>query len=108
MLLNQNALRMRLKDGVDVNAYYIDLIQYFQILLKYSLYQSVQPFISMEFLNEVMIPIIDKIDIEEISNLYKKSLNNLFYAKQLIQEAKKDVEDLIEGNFDMSKVKANN
>ena len=106
LLLNQNALRMRLKDGVNVNPYYIELIlqsQYFQILLKYSLYQSVQPFISMEFLNEVMIPIIDKVDMEEISNLYKKSLNNLFYAKQLIQEAKQDVEDLIEGNFDSQK-----
>ncbi|WP_195923709.1 restriction endonuclease subunit S [Clostridium tepidum] len=111
LLLNQNAVRMRLKDGVDVSSYYIDLIlksQYFQTLLRYSLYQSVQPFISMEFLNEVMIPIIDKTEREEISNLYKKSLNNLFHAKKLIFEAKQDVEDLIEGNFDVSKVKVNN
>ncbi len=111
LLLNQNAIRMRLKDGTNVSTYYIELIlqsQYFQTLLKYSLYQSVQPFISMEFLNEVKIPIIDKIEREDISNLYKKSLNNLFYSKQLIQEAKQDVEDLIEGNFDMSKIKVNN
>ncbi|NMB95007.1 MAG: restriction endonuclease subunit S, partial [Clostridiaceae bacterium] len=61
LLLNQNAIRMRLKDGTNVSTYYIELIlqsQYFQTLLKYSLYQSVQPFISMEFLNEVKIPII--------------------------------------------------
>jgi len=110
LLLNQNAIRMRIKEGIDISPYYIELIlqsQYFQTLLKYSLYQSVQPFISMEFLNDVVIPIIDKTKIENISNLYEKSLNNLFYAKQLIQEAKQDVEDLIEGNFDMSKVKAN-
>lgn len=111
LLLNQNAVRMRLKDAVDVSSYYIDLIlqsQYFQTLLRYSLYQSVQPFISMEFLNEVMIPIINKTEREEISNLYKNSLNNLFHAKKLIFEAKQDVEDLIEDNFDMSKVKVNN
>jgi restriction endonuclease S subunit len=110
LLLNQNAIRMRIKEGIDISPYYIELIlqsQYFQTLLKYSLYQSVQPFISMEFLNDVVIPIIDKTKIENISNLYEKSLNNLFYAKQLIQEAKQDVEDLIEGNFDMSKVRAN-
>lgn len=110
LLLNQNAIRMRIKEGIDISPYYIELIlqsQYFQTLLKYSLYQSVQPFISMEFLNDVVIPIIDKTKLENISNLYEKSLNNLFYAKQLIEEAKQDVEDLIEGNFDMSKVKAN-
>ena len=29
-------------------------------------------------------------------------------AKQLIQEAKHDAEDLIEGNFDITKIKVNN
>jgi type I restriction enzyme S subunit len=43
----------------------------------------------------------DKIEVESKIILITKE------SKQLIQEAKQDVEDLIEGNFDMSKVKAN-
>ncbi len=105
ILLNQNAIRLRIKDKYD--SYYVDMLiksKYFQNLLKYSLYQSVQPFISLEFLNKVEIPIIDDDLVEKISKLYSQNLSNLYLSKQLIQEAKQDVEDLIEGNFDMSKL----
>ncbi len=42
-----------------------------------------------------------------IGGKYKAYVEQMNKSKQLIQEAKQDVEDLIEGNFDMSKVKAN-
>lgn len=105
ILLNQNAIRLRINDKYD--PYYVDMLiksKYFQNLLKYSLYQSVQPFISLEFLDEVEIPMIDDDLIERVSKLYSQSLSNLYLSKQLIQEAKQDVEDLIEGKLDMFKL----
>jgi len=36
--------------------------------------------------------------------LYQHSLKCIEIGKQLIQQAKQDVEDLIEGKFDMSKL----
>jgi hypothetical protein len=45
--------------------------------------------------------------INKITENYRRIIDNIYTSKKLIQEAKQDVEDLIEGNFDMSKVKAN-
>ena len=62
-----------------------------------------------EDVSKIIVPILD-FSLEELNVM--KSAVELGYrytkeSKQLIQEAKQDVEDLIEGNFDMSKVKAN-
>ncbi|CRZ35816.1 type I restriction enzyme S subunit [Herbinix hemicellulosilytica] len=76
--------------------------------ISYSLSTGVaQPNIALEELNNIVIPqlannIMDKIHHNVLNSLIKHK-----ESKQLIQEAKRDVEDLIEGNFDMSKVKAN-
>jgi len=76
--------------------------------ISYSLSTGVaQPNIALEELNNIVIPqlannIMDKIHHNVLNSLIKHK-----ESKQLIQEAKQDVEDLIEGNFDMSKVKAN-
>lgn len=63
-----------------------------------------------EDISKIIVPILD-FSLEELNVM--KSAVELGYrytkeSKQLIQEAKQDVEDLIEGNFDMSKVKADN
>lgn len=57
---------------------------------------------------DIKIPIIEKNIQDDIGVNYKKSLENLQTAKILIKQAKQDVEDLIEGNFDMSKIKEGN
>jgi hypothetical protein len=62
-----------------------------------------------EDVSKIIVPILD-FSLEELNVM--KSAVELGYrytkeSKQLIQEAKQDVEDLIEGNFDISKVKAN-
>ena len=62
-----------------------------------------------EDVSKIIVPILD-FSLEELNVM--KSAVELGYrytkeSKQLIQEAKQDVEDLIEGNFDMSKVRAN-
>ena len=63
--------------------------------------------ISVDDLINIDIPYIDDEKQEKISNFTNKYLTDIYASKRLIQEAKQDVEDLIEGNFDMSKVKAN-
>jgi type I restriction enzyme S subunit len=63
--------------------------------------------ISVDDLINIDIPYIDDEKQEKISNFTNKYLTDIYASKRLIQEAKQDVEDLIEGNFDMSKVRAN-
>ena len=62
--------------------------------------------ISVDDLINIDIPYIDDEKQEKISNFTNKYLTDIYASKRLIQEAKQDVEDLIEGNFDMSKIKA--
>ena len=56
---------------------------------------------------DIYIPIINKETQDKIGEVYKKSLDNIKTSKILIQQAKQDIEDLIEGNFDMSKINEN-
>lgn len=57
-------------------------------------------------IEKILVPIIDLTseEKESLKNNIIKSYNNEVLSKQLIQEAKQDVEDLIEGNFDMSRL----
>ena len=68
---------------------------------------AVQQNINLQEIGRIIIPIISKENQDKIEELIKNYINKKRQSKQLIQEAKQDVEDLIEGNFDMSKVKAN-
>ena len=68
---------------------------------------AVQQNINLQEIGRIIIPIISKENQDKIEELIKNYINKKRQSKQLIQEAKQDVEDLIEGNFDMTKVKAN-
>ena len=70
-------------------------------------YSSVRPNTTKPAIENIRIPLIEKQKQEDVGALVEKYIDNIYQSKQLIQEAKQDVEDLIEGNFDMSKVKAN-
>ena len=68
---------------------------------------SVMSGVNHDDFNEMYIPVIsDKQKVYYITHKVSQYFGLLYQSKQLIQEAKQDVEDLIEGNFDMSKVKA--
>ena len=68
---------------------------------------SIMSGVNHDNFNKMLIPVIsNKQIIDTITNKIRKHFRLLYYSKQLIQEAKQDVEDLIEGNFDMSKIKA--
>jgi type I restriction enzyme S subunit len=57
-------------------------------------------------ISNILVPIIDLTneELEVLKNNVITSYKNELNAKQLIQQAKQDVEDLIEGNFEMSKL----
>jgi type I restriction enzyme S subunit len=66
--------------------------------------QATVKYINNEFLRSIKIPQIDmtiQIDIENIISKVTRLFDN---SRQLIAEAKQDVEDLIEGMFDESKI----
>lgn len=108
---NQNIAALTLRNINDIRPYYLSLYfnSYFgKLSLDTISTQATVKYVNNELLGEIEIPII-KIDtqilIENKVIEYKNKLNN---SKQLIREAKQDVEDLIEGNFDISKIKETN
>jgi len=109
--INQNIAALTLKNINFIKPYYLSLYlnSYFGYLsLDTISTQATVKYINNELLGEIEIPLIDidiQLIIEEKIARYKNKINK---SKQLIQEAKQDVEDLIEGNFDMSKIKVNN
>lgn len=58
-------------------------------------------------ISKILVPMINFNREEEriLKEAVEKSYNNEVLSKQLIQQAKQDVEDLIEGKFDMSKLR---
>ncbi len=108
---NQNIAALTLRNINDIRPYYLSLYfnSYFgKLSLDTISTQATVKYVNNELLGGIEIPII-KIDtqilIEKKVIEYKNKLNN---SKQLIKQAKQDIEDLIEGNFDMSKIKETN
>lgn len=62
------------------------------------------PAISEDELMDIYIPVVGEEYQKDIGSGMKIYFENLICAKQLIDEAKQDVENLIEGNFDESKI----
>lgn len=66
---------------------------------------SNQPDFHLEDIGELKIPILPIEIQKEIGDKMRRVEGLKYDVRVLIQEAKQDVEDLIEGNFDMSKIK---
>ena len=106
--MGQNVTRIRLKNNI--NKYYF--LCYInspisRLLMKRETNAGLQPNLTNENIKLLKVPILNKDIQDKIGNKILHFINITNNSKQLIQEAKQDVEDLIEGNFDMSKVKAN-
>lgn len=65
---------------------------------------AVQQNINLQEIGRIIIPKIDGNIQNEIEKKIKEYIQKELKFKNLIKEAKKDVEDLIEGKFDMSKL----
>lgn len=60
--------------------------------------------LAIEDIRNIVLPKFEDAIKEEVKNKIIQSVDNTYTSKILIQQAKQDVEDLIEGNFDMSKL----
>lgn len=98
--------RGRFKD--DYPAYYMCLIlrtNLVQKQIKYSINSGGGTnYVNNSSLLEIKIPKVRAAVMSQINELLKESIRKIRLSEQLIQEAKQDVEDLIESNFDMSKL----
>jgi type I restriction enzyme S subunit len=110
IIINEHTYCVRLKEEYK---YYSAYIYYFLTnkfinpLIRREATGSAQKGLNFTFAENIIIPLLEEDKIMNLYNLELRRCNNIYKSKQLIQEAKQDVEDLIEGNFDMSKVKAN-
>lgn len=104
--MGQNVTRIRLKDNIN-KYYFLCYInsQISRLLMQRETNAGLQSNITNENIKELMIPILERSIQDEIGNKILKYIQISNQIKQLIKGAKKDVEDLIEGNFDMSKAK---
>ena len=64
--------------------------------------------INQQNIIEIIVPDISYSEQREIGNLVNEIKNNINKSEKLIKEAKQNIEDLIEGNLDMSKIKETN
>lgn len=100
--MGQNVTRIRLKDNI--NKYYFlcyinsDISQ---LLMKRETNAGLQPNLTNENIKSLKVPILNKNIQDEIGNKILKYINMTINSKQLIEEAKQDVENLIEGNFNI-------
>jgi len=91
----------------EVSPYYV--LMYFktifgQLQLEQGITGATNRHLAVNFIEDIEIPLIPKEIQETIENNIVKAINNTYLSKKLIVEAKQDVEDLIEGKFDESKI----
>lgn len=111
IIINEHTYCVRLKEKYKYYSayiYYLLINDYINPLIRREATGSAQKGLNFSFAENIIIPILEEDIIINLYNLELRRCNNIYKSKQLVQEAKQDVEDLIEGNFDMSKVKANN
>lgn len=65
---------------------------------------STYPTINENDVVKIFIPQYSEKQINKITEKYRRIIESIYRSKKLIQEAKQDVEDLIEGKFDTSKL----
>ena len=103
--VNQRVLCFKQKKDIPTGYLLMLLNSYIGRTISFCLSTGVaQPNISIEDLRDISVPIIDKQKMNKIHDNLTDSIIKINKSKKLIQQAKQDVEDLIEGNFDMSKL----
>lgn len=108
-ITNRRIAKVTLKDPE--KAYYIAMFlnsEYGKMQLIRETTGGVQKNLRLEDINNINIPVPDEKTIKVISDCIKIKVDLLQRSRSLIEEAKQDIEDLIEGNFDMSKIKETN
>lgn len=107
-ILNEHTYCIRLKKkykSYTSYIYYLLINDLFNDLIRREATGSAQKGINQDFLERIVIPIISEKKILQLKELEEDRCKKIYQSKELIQQAKQDVEDLIEGKFDMSKLK---
>lgn len=104
-IVNGSIFRFRVKSDFN-NFYILSVLQSLIGSLQKEQHgaNSVISYLSLDVINNLKIPVIDIEKQNEIGDKLEKFVENNMRAKNLIKSAKQDVEDLIEGKFDESKV----
>jgi restriction endonuclease S subunit len=103
--LADNIFKVKYKK--DINVYYIDIFfksDIGKLWVRRLSQGGVQPTITKNSFKKIPIPIASKELQEHIGETSKESILLFKKTKELIEEAKQDVEDLIEGKFDVGKI----
>lgn len=105
-IVNGSIFKFSVKEEFD-NYYILGylLSQSGQLQKKQNLANSIISYLSIECINNLVIPVLIKEKQVIIGDKYRKYVHYIIESKELIQQAKQDVEDLIECNFDMSQIK---
>jgi restriction endonuclease S subunit len=103
---NQNVAVLEI-DNDKILPYY--LAEYFnsllgQIMLNRVSTQATIKYINNEILARVKVPVINFSNQLEVNTMIRRASEKEIDMKRFIREAKQDVEDLIEGKFDESKI----
>lgn len=104
-IVNGSIFRFRVKNDFN-NFYILSVLQSIIGSLQKEQHgaNSVISYLSLDVINNLKIPVIDIEKQNEIGDKLKKFVENNMKAKNLIKSAKQDIEDLIEGKFDESKI----
>ncbi len=101
-------LKISLKDTNKVLPGYLALLyesKIMQLQIEQTIsYASVRPNTTKPAIESLKIPIIEMSKQKEIADRILNYIKHIYESKHLIIEAKQDVEDLIEGKFDESKI----
>lgn len=109
-ILNEHTYCLKIKEqykAYGAYIYYLFTNRTLNNLIRRESTGSAQKGLNQDFVNWIPVPLIDEMEIIRIMNTEKRRCNNIYEADMLIKEAKQDIEDLIEGTFDMSKLNEN-
>lgn len=102
--INQNVAALTLREDVEISPHYLSLYLNSEIgkaLLNRESTRATVKYINNTLLKNIKVLVVDKEVQNEIEEKMIKYKNKFNKSKQLIEEAKQDVEDLIEGNLEM-------
>lgn len=111
IILNEHTYCLKFKEqykNYGAYIYYLFTNPNINALIRREATGSAQKGLSQQFLENIFIPDLEEQVINHFKVIEKKRCSCIYQSKSLVEEAKKDIEDLIEGTFDMSKIKETN
>lgn len=105
-IISSEVFKVRLKNGWDADylAYFLNSNYGKKQFLQFATGSTMKG-ISQQNIVEILIPKIEYYKQQEIGSLVRSIKDMYYQSRELIQQAKNDVESLIEGTFDESMVK---